>query len=117
MMSAPAASHRSSWIAGAALGLLAGFLLLEGPLFGLIVLIAAVALVAVKGDRRSGFGGLLIGLGGTWTLLLGRMKLTCPASIGCQTPAIDTYLAIGIAILVLVSALSLIAVGARFRRR
>ena len=115
-MSAPIASHRSSWIAGAALGLLAGFLLLEGPLFGLIVLIAAAALVAVKGDRRSGFGGLLVGLGGIWTLLLGRVKLTCTASVGCLTPTIDTYLAIGIAILVLGSALSLVAIGARFRR-
>lgn len=116
-MSAPAASTRSSGLAGLALGLLAGFLLLEGPLFGLIVLIAAAALVAVKGDRRSGFGGLLIGLGGTWTVLLGRVKLTCTAGSGCEAPTIDIYLAIGIAILVLGSALLVVAVGARFRRR
>ena len=94
-------------------GLTLGFTLLY---LGLIVLIAAAALVAVKGDRRSGFGGLLVGLGGICTLLLGRVKLTCTASVGCLTPTIDTYLAIGIAILVLGSALSLVAIGARFRR-
>ncbi|MEO8469755.1 MAG: hypothetical protein ABI573_08830 [Chloroflexota bacterium] len=115
-MRAPAASRGSSWIAGAALGLLAGFLLLESPLFGLVVLSAAAVLVAVKGDRNSGFGGLLIGLGGTWTLLLGRVKFSCTVNSGCAAPTIDTYLAIGIAILVLGSALSLGAVRARCGR-
>jgi hypothetical protein len=94
--------QRSAWLAGLTVGIAAGFATLEIPSLGwpLVVAFAIPALVA--GPRLAAIGGLLSGLGTIWVVLLGRVALTCRApdgEIGCSAPGIETWLAVGGAML------------------
>ena len=79
--------------------LLGGFLLLEFPLFGFLLVVVGAILVSIAGQRSAGIAGLLAGVGGLWVLVLGRVKLTCTAAGGCEAPTIDGYLAVAFVIL------------------
>lgn len=91
--------RRTSWLSGLLLGALGGFLLLEFPLFGLLLVVVSGILVSIAGQRSAGLGGLLAGVGGMWLLVLGRVKLTCSAEGGCEAPTIDGYLVVAFVIL------------------
>ncbi|HEX3264396.1 MAG TPA: hypothetical protein VHR16_01900 [Candidatus Limnocylindrales bacterium] len=54
-----------------------GFAVVELGVLGLVLVAAAIALIVWKGPRLLAFGGLLTGFGGVWTLLFGRVALTC----------------------------------------
>jgi hypothetical protein len=110
---------RTAWLAGLVLGVPAAFLVLVFPLVGVLILLAAVALLLLRGPRRFGIGGLLIGFGSTWTALLLLARLNCDAfnaapNQGCtEPPTIDTYLVAGVILAMLGLALTLVAVRER----
>lgn len=111
---------RSSWIAGLAVGAAAGFLALELPTIGYLILVLFAIPAAVVGPRAAAIGGLLIGFGGVWLLLLGRVAVSCRAidgEIGCQSPGIEQWLAVGAAVMAVGVALTIAAVvrGRRLR--
>lgn len=66
--------------------------MLEFPLVGMALLLATTVLVARTGQAAAGVAGLVVGLGGTWTLVFGRVALTCgptmPDGGGCEAPSI-----------------------------
>jgi hypothetical protein len=109
---------RSRWIAGLAVGAAGGFLSLELPPLGwLIVALFAIPAVIV-GPRAAALGGLLTGAGALWVVLLGRVALECQApdgEIGCRAPGIEPWLAAGAAMLAIGIVLSILAV-IRYRR-
>jgi hypothetical protein len=109
------AHARSSWLAGLVLGAGGGFLLVEFPTAGLVIVVGALVIVARAGRALPGLGGLLIGIGAVWIALFGRIKLTCTAETGCFAPSIDTYVAASIALFVTGLTLSGLAL-ARARR-
>jgi hypothetical protein len=86
------------WLSGVAVGVTAGFATLEIPSLGWLLVIAFALPAAISGPRLAAIGGLLIGLGGVWLALLGRVALTCTATgdeLGCQSPGIESWLAVG----------------------
>ncbi len=104
----------SSWLAGLVLGALGGFCLFVFPVVGVVVLTGAALLVLRKGATLPGASGLLMGLGGIWVAVFGRVKLTCQAADGCTSPSIAGYLAA--AAVVLAVGIILSVVSARSRR-
>ena len=108
---------RVAWLAGLALGTTGGFLLLEGPVIGVPLVVAGAVIVRAAGQALAGSGGLLVGVGTIWLVLLGRMKVTCDAdgpSGSCVAPGIDGYLAV--AAVVLAAGIGLTVVAVRRRR-
>jgi hypothetical protein len=94
--SAPAA-RRTAWLAGLALGVLDGFLGFEFPTLALVLVILAAVLLARQRPWRAGIGGLLIGAGSLWLVVLFRAVATCRAfdavpNQGCVMPAMDGFL-------------------------
>jgi hypothetical protein len=93
---------RRGWLSGLAVGATAGFATLEIPSLGWLLIVAFAVPAAVVGLRLASIGGLLTGLGGVWIVLLGRVALTCTATgdeLGCQSPGIESWLAVGGAML------------------
>ncbi len=84
---------RQSWLAGLALGAIGGFLMLEFPLLGLAICLAAAVVIWRTGSTMAGAGGLSVGIGGMWLLLFGRVALDCRAASGCAAPDIGTAVA------------------------
>src|SRR3954447_15275404 len=106
--------ERRSWLAGLVVGAGAGFLTLEFPSLGWLLAIAFAVPAAVVGPRLAAIGGLLTGLGGIWTLFIGRTALTCRSTgdeLGCQAPGIEPWLAFGGGMLAVGLVLSAIARG------
>jgi hypothetical protein len=90
------------WLSGVAVGVTAGFATLEIPSLGWVLVFAFAVPAAISGPRLAAIGGLLVGLGGVWLALLGRVALTCTATgdeLGCQSPGIESWLAVGGAML------------------
>ena len=88
---------RSNWIAGLVVGAAGGFAALETPPVGYGVLIAFAVPALLGRTRLAAFGGLLLGFGITWTLLLGRVAVTCDPP-DCQSPGIESWLAVGLGV-------------------
>lgn len=103
---------RSRWVAGLVVGVAGGFLALELPTLGYLIVILFAIPAAIRGPRLAAIGGLLTGFGTVWLLLLGRVALACQApdgEIGCHAPGIEGWLAVGGAVLAIGLALSIIA--------
>lgn len=105
------------WLSGLAVGAAGGFAALEFPPVGWFVIVGFTLPAVVVGPRIASVGGLLVGIGGVWIALLGRMALTCQATgedLGCHAPNLDPWLDAG-AVMLAVGALLTIAaaVGAR----
>ena len=110
----------SGWLSGVVLGTASGFLVVELGVIGLAFALVSIALIAWKGPPLIAFGGLLAGFGGLWTLLIGRVALTCGADAffpdpNCMTDDLTAWVA-GSALLFL-GGLVASAVGMRRRRR
>ena len=89
---------RRGWLSGLVVGATAGFASLEIPPLGWLLLIAFAVPVAIDGPRIASIGGLLVGVGGTWIVLLGRVALTCQAvgdELGCRAPDLAPWLLAG----------------------
>lgn len=93
------ATAGTATIAGLVLGVLVGFLLLEGPPIGLIVVVGAAVLVRAFGQALAGSAALLGGIGAAWLALLGRVKLTCMHDPAISCPSIDLYLVVAVALI------------------
>lgn len=96
------AGRRQSWLVGAALAVPASVLLLEFPIFGLVLLVVVAGLIARTGHAAAGVAGLVVGLGGTWFLLFGRVALACgepTTNGGCEAPSIGAAVLASLAIL------------------
>jgi hypothetical protein len=95
---------RTAWLAFALLGILNSVLLLEFPPAGLLLLVLAIVGMLWRPPRGAAFAGLVTGIGGTWTGLMARVKVSCEAfnavpGQGCEAPNIDGWVAIGAVIL------------------
>ena len=105
---------RTSWLVGLVLGALGAFALLEFPLAGAALTAVTLVLVARAGRAVAGVGGLLVGLGGMWLALFGRVALTCTEASSCFAPGIGSAVTISAAVLAVGAALSIVtAVRAR----
>lgn len=114
-MSARPSRHRP-WLSGLAVGAGAGFATLVVPTLGwLLILAFLVPALLIPGSRLSAVGGLLIGLGVVWLLLLGRMALTCsvtdPNELGCHAPDMGPWLTTGGVLLGAGMLLTALAIG------
>lgn len=110
---------RTSWIASLVVGVAGGFLALEFPTLGWLILVLFAIPAAIVGPRAAAIGGLLTGFGAIWLALLGRVAITCRAAdgFGCQAPGIEPWLAVGAGVLAIGAALTIVAfVRARQRR-
>jgi hypothetical protein len=109
---------RQSWIAGLVVGVTGGFLALEFPTLGWLILALFAVPAAIVESRAAAIGGLLAGLGACWLVILGRVAITCRASgeePGCQAPGIEPWLALSAVVLTIGIALTIYA-SARARR-
>jgi hypothetical protein len=107
---------RSGWLSGIVLGAANGFALLELGVIGLGFTILSLLLIAWKGPRLIAAAGLVTGAGGVWTLLFGRVMLSCTPSEGCDAEGIGSWVAIAIAILAIGLVASFAAVRQSARR-
>ena len=88
---------RRSWIAGIVVGAAGGFAALEIPPVGYGVVIAFAVPALFGTTRLAALGGLLLGFGTAWTLLLGRVAVTCGPP-DCRSPGIESWLAVGLGV-------------------
>ena len=65
--------------------------LIAGFLGGLLALVA-IGLAVAEAPRAAAIGGVLIGLGGTWLVLFGRVAVTCQAD--CVAPDLRPWLGV-----------------------
>ena len=112
---APRSGAQESWFAGLALGAGGGFLALEFPLLGLAILIATALIVWRRGRLGAGVGGLLVGAGGMWLALFGRVAIDCRVDAGCTAPDIGAAVATSVGVLAIGLGLSMLA-AVRARR-
>ena len=102
---------RRGWLAGFVVGVTAGFLTLEFPTLGWLLVVAFAVPAAVVGPRVAALGGLFTGMGAIWIALLGRIALTCRATggdLGCHAPGIEPWIAFGGAMLAVGIALTVL---------
>ena len=112
---------RTAWLAFALLGVLNAVLLLELPIAGVGLLVLALGGIAFRSPRGAAATGLITGVGGTWTAVMIRVKVSCEAfnavpGQGCEAPGIEGWIVVGIGILAAGAALS-VAVLQRARGR
>jgi hypothetical protein len=112
---------RTTWLAFALLGVLDAVLLLELPPVGFLLLVLAIGGMVWRRPQATAFAGLVTGIGGTWTALMLRVKISCEAfdavpGQGCAAPDIDTWILIGLAILA-IGILATLALALRERPR
>jgi hypothetical protein len=111
----------SNWIAGLVVGVGAGVLSLILPAFGWVIVAAFLVGLIRASPRLPAFGGLLVGLGTTWLVLLVRSHLEClafDAAPGqeCFEPDIGPFLTVGAAMLAIGVLATLAAVIGATRR-
>ncbi len=84
------------WWIGLLTGAVAGVgTLAAGPTAGLIGIVA-IGLVVAERPRAAAIGGVLLGLGGAWLALFGRIALTCQAD--CVAPDLRPWLLVAAAL-------------------
>jgi uncharacterized membrane protein len=107
----------SNWLAGVVVGVAAGFLTLIFPTLGWLIVVAFLLGVIRAAPRLPAIGGLFLGLGTTWLVLLVRSTLQCRAfdaapNQECFEPEIGPFLAVGAALF----AIGALATGAALHR-
>ena len=94
----------SNWHAGVLVGVAAGVLTLTFPTLGWLIT-AAFMLGLIRAPLRlPAFGGLFVGLGATWLVLLVRSTFACRAfdvapNQECLEPDIGPFVAAGVVLL------------------
>jgi hypothetical protein len=113
---------RTAWLAFLVVGIVDIVLLLEFPIAGLLLLVLAIAGMIWRQPRGAAFAGLVTGVGGTWTGVMVRVKVSCEAfnavpGQGCEAPGIEGWIGIGVVILVIAMLVTLrVALRGRTRR-
>jgi hypothetical protein len=113
---------RTARLSGLVLGVANGFLLFEFPTLALLLLLVSAVLVTRPAAWSAGLGGLALGLGGLWTVVLWSAEARCDAfnavpNQGCEMPTIDGYLLAGLAVSAIGIGLTVIAWRRRGWRR
>ncbi len=88
----------SNWLAGVVVGVATGFLTLTFPTLGWLLVLAFLLGLIRAAPRLPAVGGLFVGLGTAWLVLLVRSNLDCrafDAAAGqeCASPDIGPWLA------------------------
>jgi hypothetical protein len=105
-------ARRTARLAGLVLGIADGFLSLEIPVIGLLLVCLALVLLGLRAGRAAGLGGLAIGFGGTWVAALLNERFQCSTGAwqGCTGGSLDVpYLVAGAVILAAGIGLTLIS--------
>ena len=84
------------WWIGLLTGAVAGVGTLAAGSTGGLIGIVAIGLAVAERPRAAAIGGVLLGLGGAWLALFGRIALTCRA--GCVTPDLRPWLLVAAAL-------------------
>ena len=109
----------SAWLAGLVVGVGAGFLSLSIPVIGWVIGLAFLAGALLSRAVAAGIGGLLVGGGGTWLVVLIESDARCRAFNGpgreCISPDLAPWLAVGIGLL-LAGAVATAIAARRYRR-
>ena len=109
-----------SWLSGFVVGVAAGALSLEVPLFGGALAVAFVFGSLASRNRAAAVGGTLVGFGGISIAVLGAAEATCRAENakpghGCAGPDLTGWLVVAGAFVLI--GIGLILVAAIGRRR
>ena len=113
--------RQAAWAIGLLLGALDGLLAAELPVMGLVLLGLGVALNARTPTRLAGIGGLLLGFGGLWFLVLWNAMVRCAAfdalpDQGCSMPSVTGFLVIAAVPMVAGIGLTVLAIRGGSRR-
>jgi hypothetical protein len=111
----------SNWIDGLVVGVAAGVLSLFFPTLGWLIAVAFLVGVIRTTPRLPAIGGLFLGFGAAWLVLLVRSHLDCQAFDAapgqeCGEPDIGSWLAVA-GFLLAIGALITVAAWARASRR
>jgi len=90
---------RSNWLAGVVVGVAAGVLSLFFPTLGWLIAVAFLVGLIRATPRLPAIGGLFLGFGAAWLLILVRSHLDCQAfnaapNQECGEPDIGQWLAV-----------------------
>jgi hypothetical protein len=88
-------SSGSRWAIGVITGVIIGVSVLLTGVIGVALAVIAFALFAVQPQRQAPLGGLAIGLGTGWLLLLTLGDLAC--DVGCVAPDLGGWYALAAA--------------------
>ena len=97
-------ARSTAWLAGLVLGVVAGFVALELPTLGIVFLVLALVLLGRRAPRRAGVGGLALGFGSLWVVVLAHAWFECATGTwhGCTgSSSADGFLVAGVVILLL----------------
>lgn len=87
---------RRRWLIGLVVGATAGAAtLIAGPVGGVIGIVAILLAVAER-PRAPAIGGVLLGIGGAWLVLFGRVALAC--RVDCEAPGLTPWLVAAVAL-------------------
>ena len=89
----------SNWIAGVVVGVAAGVLSLFFPTLGWLIAVAFLVGLIRASSRLPAIGGLFLGFGAAWLVILVRSHLDCRAfnaapNQECREPDIGSWLAV-----------------------
>lgn len=106
-----------AWLAGVILGFISGPALFVLGVYGMIFMLACIALIAWKGPRLLAGAGLITGVGLVFTVLFARVALTCggpldPGTSSCVAGDLGGWIAGSAAIF----AVGLVASAVALRR-
>jgi hypothetical protein len=112
---------RSTWFAGVVVGVAAGILTLSFPTLGWLIVLAFLLGLIKASPRLPAVGGLFIGLGTAWLVLLIRSHQECRAFDAapgqeCGSPDIGGWLAVG-GVLLAIGVIATVMAQIRVRRR
>jgi hypothetical protein len=110
---------RMAWLLGLVLGVLVGFLGFEFPSLALGLFAVAAVILGRDVSRAAGLGGLLLGAGSLWIVVLVQAQARCAAfnavpNQGCVAPDIAQFLLV--AAIAAVIGIGLTLAAARGRR-
>jgi hypothetical protein len=110
----PTTIRRRDWLAGLVVGAVAGFWFAEFPTLGMVIAVAFAVPAVLSRARLAALGGLLVGLPGTWLLVIGQATLRCAefdAQPGqeCVMADVGGWIAVAFALLVVGVGLSVAA--------
>ena len=111
----PFVTRTRAWLVGVVAGLVLGFPTLGLAVFGIALAVALVVGAGLSRPRLASVGGVLIGLGIPWSLLLGRANAACDVH-GCDGEALAAWFIAALFVLTLGVAISLAEVLRAHRR-
>jgi hypothetical protein len=102
-------SLRQQLLIAVGFGLALGLMVLVAGIFSLVPLGLALFWALTTRGRRSSVGGLLVGIGASWLVLIAIQQSRCAstATSSCSGPDLTPYILLGVAALVVGFALAI----------